>query len=253
MSIISDFSSGPGFLWQGFSLIRQPGLRSFVIIPMLINIAVIVGLTWLFGNRLDAWLAAWLGGLPGWLAWLETLVWWLGFLLGLLLFCYLFTLLANLIASPFNGALSARVEQHLTGHKPDNNNSLWAEMADGVFTELRKLAFYLWRALLLGLLSLVLLPLPVVSAAIPFLWFGFGAFMLAMEYLDHPMANRGMPFRQKLQQLRSRRGLGLGFGSAVTLLTAIPLANLVVMPAAVAGATALWVAEMAPGRELQKS
>jgi CysZ protein len=244
MSIVSDFSRGPGFLWQGFGLIRQPGLRSFVIIPLLINIAIIVGLTWLFGNQLDAWLAGWLGGLPDWLAWLETLLWWLGFLLALLLFCYFFTLLANLIASPFNGVLSARVEQHLTGRKPDNDNSLWAEMRIGVTTELRKLAYHLWRAVLLGLLSLVLLLIPGMAAVIPFLWFGFGAFMLALEYLDHPMANRGLPFKRKLQYLKSRRGLSLGFGSAVTLLTMIPLANLLVMPAAVAGATALWVREI---------
>ena len=249
MSIISDFSRGPGFLWQGFGLIREPGLRSFVIIPMLINIAVIVGLSWLFGQQLDSWINAWLGGLPDWLAWLETLVWWLGFLLALLIFCYVFTLLANLIGSPFNGVLSARVEAHLTGKRPESEVALWAEMADGVVTEVRKLAYYLWRAILLGIISLILLPIPVVDAAIPFLWFGFGAFMLAMEYLDHPMANRGYRFKQKLQQIRDRRGLSLGFGSAVTLLTAIPLVNLVVMPAAVAGATALWVAEMRPADE----
>lgn len=252
MSVLTDIARGPAFLWQGFSLIRQPGVRSFVLIPMLINVTLIVGLTWLFSNQLDTWITAWLGGLPSWLAWLETLLWWLGFLLGLLFFCYAFTLLANLIASPFNGILSARVEAHLTGKNPENHNSLWAEMALGLSAELRNLGYYLGRALLLGILSLVLLLIPGGAAIIPFVWFVFGAFMLSMEYLDHPMANRGMPFKAKLQQLRSRRGLSMGFGSAVTLLTAIPLANLIVMPAAVAGATALWLAEMDSGKSLSR-
>ena len=85
---------------------------------------------------------------------------------------------------------------------------------------------------------------PVVGAVTPVLWFAFGAFMLAMEYLDHPMDNRGFAFKQKLHILRQRRGLSLGFGGTVTLLTALPLVNLIVMPAAVAGATALWVDEL---------
>lgn len=244
VNALNDFSRGPGYLWQGFRLIREPGIRVFVIIPMLINIAVIAGLSWLLGNRLNTWLDAWLGGLPGWLHWLESLLWWLGFILALLIFCYLFTLLANLIASPFNGYLSARVERHLLGSTPESDKAMWAEVLSDVGGELRKLIYYLWRALLLALLSLVLLFIPVVGSAVPVLWFTFGAFMLAMEYLDFPMSNRGYGFKQKLQQLRKRRWLGLGFGSTVTLLTAIPLANLVVMPAAVAGATALWVAEM---------
>lgn len=245
MSLISDITRGPGFLWQGFGLIREPGLRSFVIIPILINIAMITGLAWLFGNQLDGWIEYWLGWLPEWLAWLETVLWWLVFLLVLLFFCYIFTLLANLIASPFNGLLSARVERHLTGKEPENSASMWAEMASGVGMEVRKLVYYLWRAALLGMVSLVLFFIPVASGAIPFIWFAFGAFMLAMEYLDHPMSNRGYDFKRKLKLLRSRRGLSLGFGGSVTLLTALPLVNLVVMPAAVAGATALWVEELA--------
>jgi len=241
MNAIADFTRGPGFLWQGFRLIAEPGLRLFVILPIAINVAVVIGLIWLFGNRLDVWLDAWLAGLPGWLAWLETLLWWLGFLLAILIFCYAFTLLANLIASPLNGMLSARVERHLTGREPDTGMSLAGETWDAVAGEGRKWIYYLTRALLLGLLTLVLLPIPVVDGAIPLLWFSFGAFMLAMEYLDNPMGNRGMPFAQKLEWLRRRRWLSLGFGSAVTLITAIPLANLVVMPAAVAGATAMWL------------
>lgn len=244
MNLFSDLARGPGYLWQGFRLIREPSLRSFVVIPVLVNILLIGGLTWLFGNQLDSWIEHWLGGLPDWLAWLETVFWWLGFLAALLLFCYAFTLLANLIASPFNGLLAARVEQHLTGQKPEYSASLSTEMIEGLRSEVRKIAYYLWRALLLGILSLVLLPIPVVDGAIPFLWFAFGAFMLALEYLDHPMGNHGFDFKQKLRLLRQRRGLCLGFGSLVTLLTALPLVNLVVMPAAVAGATAMWVAQM---------
>lgn len=239
--MLTEFHRGPAYLLRGFRLIRLPGLRLFVIMPVAINVVLLAGLAWLFGYQLDAWLQAWLSGLPDWLAWLQTLLWWLGFALALLIFCYAFTLLANLIASPFNGLLSARVEAHLLGREPESSMGLMSEIIDGLGAEVRKLWFYAWRALLLLLLSLVLMAIPPAGAIVPVLWFALGAYMLALEYLDHPMANRGYRFTEKLAWMRQRRGLALGFGSSVTLFTLIPLVNLVVMPAAVAGATALWV------------
>lgn len=241
MNPVAEFSTGAHYLLRGFEIIRAPGLRRFVLAPVAVNVVVIVGLLWLFGWRLDLWLDAWLAGLPGWLAWLEWLLWWLGMLLALLLFAYAFTLLANLIGGPFNGLLSARVERLLTGRDPDSGMGMAGEALDAVGGEIRRWSWYLGRALLLLLVTLVLLLVPVINGLIPLLWFAFGAFMLAFEYLDNPMGNRGMRFNDKLARLRQRRWLNLGFGSATTLFTLIPLANLVVMPAAVAGATALWL------------
>lgn len=242
--MFSDIARGPGYLLRGFALIRQPGLRAVVALPLAINVVVIVGLLWLFGDRWSVWLDAWLAGLPDWLAWLETLLWWSGFLLAVLLFCYVFTLLANLVAGPFNGLLSSRVERHLTGREPETGMSLAGELVDGVVGELRRLTYYLTRAALLGAVSLILFFIPVANALLPALWFAFGAYMLAFEYLDAPMGNRGLSFPDKRRRLAQRRSLNLGFGAAVTLATAVPVINLVVMPAAIAGATALWLEEM---------
>lgn len=241
MNPVTEFSAGPAYLLRGFALLREPSLRRYVVIPIVINIALIALMVSLLGWQLDSWLDAWLSGLPYWLAWLETLLWWIGLLLATLAFCYVFTLLANLIASPFNGMLSAQVEKLVTGTAPESGMSLTGEMADGLFGELRRLRYYFGRALVLGLVSLALLFIPLANLAIAPLWFIFGAFMLSFEYLDQPMANRGLRFDAKIAQLRARRWRHLGFGSLVTLITAIPLANLVVMPAAVVGATLLYL------------
>lgn len=239
---------GPGYLLRGFELMWQPGVRRFVILPLAINIATVIGLLLWLWPLLQAMIAGWLGLLPGWLEWLSWLVWPLVWLLALLLFCLALTVLANLVASPFNGFLAARVEQHLTGRLPDSGLSLWQEGLQGLLTELRKLLFYASRALPLALLSLVLLFIPGLNALIPLLWMLFGAYMLALEYSDYPASNHGLSFAQKRAALNRCRGPGLGFGAAVTVMTAIPLANLLVMPAAVAGATALWVEQM--GKEI---
>lgn len=241
MNPIAEFAAGPAYLARGFGLLRERALRRYVVIPIIINIILIAVFVGLLGWQLDSWLDTWLSGLPDWLAWLEALLWWIAIVLVALVFCYIFTLLANLIASPFNGMLSARVERLITGDEPETGLTLAGEMADGVFGELRRLRYYLGKALLLALLSLVLLFIPLANLAIAPLWFVFGAYMLAFEYADQPMGNRGMTFETKIQRLRARRWRYLGFGSVVTLATAIPLANLLVMPAAVIGATLLFL------------
>lgn len=250
-SQVSDFARGPRYLLRGFKLIREPELRLFALAPILVNVVVMVGLLWLFGSQWSDWLDALLPeqlALPGWLQWLEAvldvveaLLWLLGIALLLLVFCYSFTLLANLIGSPFNGWLSARVERHLVGSEPESGMNLAQEAGDAVLGECRLWLYYAKRALLLLLVTVVLFFIPVINGVIPILWFTFGAFMLSFEYMDNPMGNRGMAFRDKIAYLRQRRGLYLGFGSAVTLVTMVPFINLLVMPAAVAGATALWL------------
>src|SRR5699024_2195084 len=146
MNPVTEFTAGLPYLLRGFNLIREPYLRRYVVIPLLINVVLIIALLGLFGWQLDNWLDAWLAGLPGWLAWLETLLWWLGLITASLLFCYFFTFLASLVAGPFNGILSSRVEQLLTGNQPDSVMTLIGEMADGVTGTLRMLWYSLSRA-----------------------------------------------------------------------------------------------------------
>jgi CysZ protein len=55
------------------------------------------------------------------------------------------------------------------------------------------------------------------------------------------MENGGLRFAQTRKLLHRRRGLSLGFGGAVAVALLLPGINLLVMPAAVAGATLLWV------------
>jgi CysZ protein len=54
------------------------------------------------------------------------------------------------------------------------------------------------------------------------------------------MDNNGLPFREMRRLLRSRLSLSLGFGSAAFLALTIPVLNLLAVPAAVCGGTALW-------------
>lgn len=234
-------STGVGYAWRGFGLIRQPRIRRFVIIPLLVNIVLFSAGIICLVLGLDAMLDR---ILPNWLAWLRYLLWPLFTLASLVVVFYVFTIVANLIASPFNALLAAAVERHLTGQTADAPFSWRAsgrEVVRTVGAELRKLAYFL----LWALPCLALFILPGINLIAAPAWFLFGAWMMAVEYVDCPLGNHGQPFPAVKQQLRQRRKLALGFGSAVMAMTMIPILNFIAMPVGVAGATALYVDEFA--------
>ena len=173
----------------------------------------------------------------GWLSYFRWLLWPLFALSFLMVVFYTFTVVANLLAAPFNSRLSARVEELLTGTRPpEGDGSIAAEILPALLMELRKLFYFLLRAIPLLILFLI----PVVNVAAPFLWFAFSAWFLTIEYMDYPMGNHGLRLRQQFAELRKARLTALGFGSALMLLMMVPVLNFAAMPAAVAGATALW-------------
>ena len=68
----------------------------------------------------------------------------------------------------------------------------------------------------------------------------YNAWFFALEYLDYPMSNHGLHFKEQTQWMKKSRMSAFGFGGAVAFLMLIPVLNFAVMPAAVAGATIFW-------------
>lgn len=234
----SKLLSGGSSLIRGFALITRPGIRPYVIIPLLINMllfaaVITLGAHWL-GDLIDSFL-------PSWLSWLSWLLWPLFAIIALGLVFFSFSIVANLIGAPFNGMLAAAVEKHLTGHPPTNPPGRFLdELRSALMSELRKLLYFLKWALPILLLFLI----PGLQMVAPLLWFLFGAWMLAIEYADYPMGNQGLDFPAQRRILASQRPASFGFGASAMLLTLIPVLNFIAMPVAVAGATAWWVEQL---------
>lgn len=231
---------GAGYLYQGVKLLPKPGIRHYVLIPLSINILLFSVLIYYAYQQFNLWIAVALEWLPSWLSFLDWLLWLIFAVLILLLVVFTFSLLANFIAAPFNGFLAEAVEKHLTGKAPEvPQRPLATEIIASLARELVKISYYLPRALALLLLSFI----PLINTAAPLLWFLFGAWMMAIQYLDYPMDNHRISFAEMKQQLKAERLTPLGYGICVLFAAMVPLLNLIVMPAAVAGATRCWVEE----------
>lgn len=238
-------------LLAGFGLLLRPGLKRYVFVPLCVNLLLFAGLIWWSADSFQALLDWMMPQLPDWLAWLSWLLWLVFGLLSMLILFFTFTLLANLIAAPFNGLLAAKAEFVLTGRAPPEApagglSGLLAEVTGALGDELRKLGFFAMWGGLLVLVSLVLLFIPILNMLIAPLWFLFGAWLMTLEYADYPLGNHGLDFTRQRAHIRANTWPAMGFGTAAMLVTLIPVVNFVVMPAAVVGATRLWL-ERPPG------
>jgi len=67
-----SFTKGFFDCFGGFGLLLKPGIKRFVLIPFIINLALFSLATKLLSDQLDIWLEQLL---PDWLNWLEWLIW----------------------------------------------------------------------------------------------------------------------------------------------------------------------------------
>jgi CysZ protein len=234
--------SGPQYLREGLKLVLSPGLRLFVLLPLAINLILFIGLIGFAVQEFNGWLHALMPNPDGWLSFLSWILWPVFFVLILLMVFFTFTTLANIIAAPFNGFLSEKVEVVVRGEDPFPPFR-WSELVAMVprtlGRELRKLGYFLPRAI--GLFILSFIPgLNIIAAP---LWVLFGIWMMCVQYIDYPADNNKLGWNEMLAWLREKRWQSLGFGGSVYLALLIPGVNVVMMPAAVAGATLFWVRE----------
>jgi len=222
---------------EGFNLVRKPGLRRFVVIPTAINTIVLTAMIAVSVSQFSRWVDSIMAMLPEWLSLLSWLIGLLAALVVAFVLFYMFTIVANIIASPFNALLSIKVEELLVGKPPASTASVWLILPRAVWRETSKLSYLLPRLAALLLLSII----PVINAAAPVLWILFGAWMMAVQYTDYAADNNEISFRELRERLARKRLQSVLFGMPAYLLLAIPLINLVLMPVCVAGGTVFWV------------
>lgn len=216
-----------GYLFKGIKLLAGAELRKFLVIPVLINI-VLYGAALVLGYYYVADLINHF--IPGWLQWLSWILWPLFFISFFIAGFFTFTILANLLAAPFYGKLSAKTLAIISG---ETGASAEQPLAKVMLAELKRAGYLVSRALPLLVLSII----PGINVIAPFLWALFGAWGMALEYMAYPLENAGVLFTEQKQLIKSVRIGALSFGGVAAMGLAIPVLNIIVAPAAVIGAT----------------
>lgn len=237
----NNLVSGFYYFISGFGLISKPGMKRFLILPIIINILVFAILYFIgqyYIEKLNLWVT---NLLPTWLEWLQYGIWFLFMISFIAVFIYFFVAITMLIAAPFNEMLAEKTIEILTGVIPSSFGFL-ATLRDVpriVARQCSLLFWYLSRAILLFILFFI----PVIQLAAPFLWLLFNAWFLTINFIDFAAGIDRVSWQTMYAWLKKNNWTALGFGLCVLFGLMVPVLNFFVMVAAVAGATKFWVVE----------
>ncbi|MDH2927547.1 sulfate transporter CysZ [Lonepinella koalarum] len=235
-----EIKSGFHYFVMGWHLITQKGLRRFVVMPILLNVVLMVGLSWLFISQINHMIDWVMSFLPAWLDWLSSVMFIISLVMIVIVFYFSFTMLSGFIAAPFNGLLAEKVEKMLTGESLTDMTIMdfIKDIPRMLAREWQKLVYSLPIYIILFLLGFI----PMLGqSVIPVLAYAFTAWMMAIQYCDYPFDNHKISFHTMRVKLKDNRWQSITFGGLISLCMLVPVVNLVVIPVAVCGATAMWV------------
>lgn len=241
---MKNLLKGAGYLLTGFQLMNQKGIRHLSYFPMAINTLLFSVAIWIGYSQFDVWFNSLI---PIWLPdWIITAIMWLIIpiftaLIVIIVF-FSFSIFANFLASPFNGPLAEAVEKKLTGLPPTSLSwqDLIKDTPSALWNELKKIKYFMGLLIPLFILSLI----PILNILSPILWILFSGWILSIEYHNYPMSNHHLEITEQHKALKTEPGLTLGFGLATLAITMVPILNFIVMPAAICGATALYLEKL---------
>ncbi|MCS5711514.1 sulfate transporter CysZ [Candidatus Berkiella aquae] len=246
----SDFIQGAKYLLQGFKVYTHPHIKPYIYVPLLINFIIFgvlfyLGIHYLNHKLSILTVSSW----PSWLQWIGGILSFIkGFIITSLLVLFLgisavlATICANVAAAPFNGLLSESYAKVLGETLP--SRPLLQTVGASLLREGQKFLYYLPRGLLVGAISVILYFIPPFNLLTPILLYWFAAWMMAIQYIDYPADNEHVKFALLIKAFKTNKALCLGFGLAVCAISSIPFINFFVLPAAVLGATKLWVEKL---------
>jgi CysZ protein len=234
---VRDFVTGVRYFGRGLGLlVSRPKLLLIGVLPAVLTTAILLGaMIALIANlgHLSAlvtpFAADWSGG------WRTAMRFAAGLALAgsaVSLGLVGFTAVTLIVGGPFYEHIAERIEDELGVAQGHVGLSWWKlfllGVRDGIVLLLRSLMF----TILLFLAGF----LPVVGqSVVPVLGALVTAWLTALEVVAVPFYRRGIDLRHRTAMLRRRRMLAVGLGLPAVLLCMIPLAAIVVMPAAFAG------------------
>src|SRR4051794_7362472 len=240
-SVGRDVLGGVGDLLRGFRVWgTSPRLMLFGALPAvivgLLFVAVLVGLV----LALPAIVVALTPFASGWpdvaRETLRAVAQVVLFLLSGVLLVLTYTAVTLAVGDPFYERIARRVEEREGNPPPEHDEPVLRGFRRAIGEGARLLVAGLVLSLALFVVGLIPVVGPVVAAVVGAL---IGGRLLATELTGYAFQARGHTLAGRRRALRGRRFRVTAFGAVTYLLFLVPFAAVVVMPAAVAGATLL--------------
>ncbi len=234
---MSELRTGAGYLRQGWSFLRQrPRLLLLGMAPALLVLVVLTVALLALLFRVDdlvSWATPFADDWADGLRRLVRVLLGAALLVGLfLLFSALFVGLTLIVGDPFYEHIWRATETALGGPVPDHDQGFVESVRDGALLTVAGVGS-----------SLVVVAAGFVPIIGPLAGVLLGAVLsgrlVARELLGRPLGARGLDRAQQAQLLGRHRRRVLGFGVTTQVCFFVPLGAVLVMPAAVVGATML--------------
>ena len=247
------FLSGISYPFRFLAVLKSnPGLFSYIIVPIIVNIVIgiflYIGLFFLGGdvtqrlteiiiNRLDLFLAA----LPSWLSILDYIVIFIGGLIQFILSLFLLIItgfilvqFGVLLAAPWYGNLSEEIEKIKTKKVEIIEVGLIRDIWRAILFEIKKIVLILGCGFFIFLLSFI----PVIGAIISTIGgLIITGTIICLDFFDSPLERRRLKFRKKVTVVIKTFPASAGFALICLLLISIPFINLITIPFCVGSGT----------------
>jgi CysZ protein len=228
---------------EGLQILWRRDIRWLVIIPLLINMVLFASATGFAANWLQNWITTITTSVPDWLQWLAWIIWFLFAILALAIYAFTFTILANLIGSPFYGVIAQRVIAAEVGDNQSNvsnESGLLSGAWNSLARELQLIGYFLPRTVVVGIVTLLLSVIPALNLLAPILAASWAAWCLCLQYLDYAADSENTTFADLRNKVSASRLSSMGFGFTAMIASAVPLLNLLMLPASVVAGSLLW-------------
>jgi CysZ protein len=234
---VREFFAGFAVLGRGFGLWRRrPGLMLLGMLPAIVVAVVFVAMIILLAVNLEPisdFMTPFADGWDPQLARLFRLLVALALIIGAVtLGAFGYTTITLLVGEPVYERVWRAIELEHGGLPEAEEPGFWRALGDS--------GRLFWRAVFLGIVLALVGIIPVVGAGLAVLGeLILGGRIVALELTSRPLEARGLRRSDRRRVLRTRNARVVGFGVAVNLCMLVPGGAVLVMPAAVAGATEL--------------
>jgi CysZ protein len=247
------FLSGMSYPFRLLGLFKSnPGLLSYIIVPIIVNIILGVFLyigLFFFGwevtqfltdtliQRLDFLLV----NLPSWLNSLDYLVIALGWIIRIILSILLLVItgfilvqFGVILAAPWYGKLSEKIEKTRTNKLEIIEVGLIRDIWRAILFEIKKIVLILGCGFFLFFLNF----LPIIGTIISTMGgITVTGTIICLDFFDSALERRRLKFRQKLSLVFKTFPASAGFSLICLLLISVPFINLVTIPFCVGSGT----------------